>query len=288
MRFVSPAKVNLYLEVLGKREDNFHEIETLFEKISIFDYIDVEGAKNKTVIICDNPSIPTDENSLLWRTIQSFNAFLGQDLKFSIKLEKNIPIAAGLGGGSSNAAILLKALNQLYGNILSKEQLLTIAGTLGSDVAFFIGESSFAYGRGRGEIIEEIKSDLKLYHIIVNPPFPVFTKDIYNKVIIPLTLTSGSAIDKMFSVFLKNNDILGVAKNCYNRLQDVTVREHPVLNNALEELLKTGAVKTLLSGSGPSIFGIYEEKKVFSASEKLKKIFPVGKGWKIFVAETYL
>jgi len=286
MEFIAPAKINLYLDVLSKREDGYHEIETLFEKVSLFDRLIVEPAERATTIICDDPAVPTGEESLMRRVIDAFNGQIGKDLCFKVVLEKNIPVSAGLGGGSSDAAALLKALNETTGSPLDKGALINIAQALGADIPFFLSDASFAYGRGRGDIIQEVRSGLKMWHVIINPPFKVSTKEVYTR-LTHFGLTNNRGVDRMFSAFLSAEDIDGIAKNLHNDLQQITLRDFPVLEQVLFELKKAGAKAVLLTGSGPCVFGIFEPKEAETAREALLKVFPAEESWKIFVASTY-
>jgi len=290
MELSAPAKVNLYLKVLFKRPDGYHEIETLFERVSIFDKLSVEFSKGSSRITCDNDDVPTDKGSLMMRVIEAFNARTGVLRDFRVHIEKHIPIAAGLGGGSSDAAALLLAINKISGSPLGGNDVFEIASRLGSDIPFFLGGSSFAFGRGRGEILEEIDVKARISHILITPPFPVSTKDVYGKVSLsgkaPLGLTKGGAVDKIFAAFLQDKDTEELAKNLRNDLQDITLRDFPILEKVFFELKKRGALGVLLSGSGPTVFGIFKPAQADKAREELLKVFPEKDNWKVFQVVT--
>ncbi len=285
MRITAPAKINLYLKVLRKRDDGYHEIETLFERVSIFDHLTVNEA-DETVITCNDPSIPTGENSLLGKTIIDFNARAGKNRKFRVVLEKNIPVGAGLGGGSSDAAALLRGLNKISGTPLENKDLLEIGANLGADIPFFLNDFSFAIGLQRGDDIQEVTKAVNIWHILVKPPFEIATKDIYRRNS-PLGLTKPGGVDRIISAFLKENNSAGLAENLHNDLQAIVLQEFPVLKDVLSVLKENGAKGTLVSGSGSVVFGIFDEEEVEKASENLKSIFPAAKNWQIFVAQTY-
>jgi 4-diphosphocytidyl-2-C-methyl-D-erythritol kinase len=285
MEITAPAKINLYLNVLYKRPDGYHEIETLFERISLADRLSVELTGGQTSITCDNPMVPTDPGSLMMRVIGLFNAKSGARHRFRVHLEKKIPVSAGLGGGSSDAASLLMAMNITAGNPLGMDCLSEIAASCGSDIPFFLQDTSFAVGRGRGESLRKVKSGLKIWHILINPPFEVSTKDIYDG-LDPLVLTRKVAVDTMFSTFLRDKDYSGIAKNLCNDLQDVTLGKFPVLGKVFSALRESGAEGVLLSGSGPTVFGIFSEEKVFAARDTLSSVFPEKEGWRVFAACT--
>ncbi len=285
MKLIAPAKINLYLKVLRQRDDGYHEIETLFERISLFDYINVEPAA-RTTIICDNPRVPTGSGSLLARTVESFCNLRGEEAHFRITLEKNIPIAAGLGGGSSDAAALLKGLNGVTGGDIAKDELLGIARALGADVPFFLDESSFGFGKGCGDIVTKINSTMDIGHILVTPPFGVSTADVYRKVS-AFGLTKNMAVDRMFTAFLNENNIASIAENLCNDLQAIVLRDFPVLEKVFSALNDSGAEGALLSGSGPTVFGIFSPEKIGGAEKKIRKTFPSEEGWIVRVAQTY-
>ncbi|MDD4956969.1 MAG: 4-(cytidine 5'-diphospho)-2-C-methyl-D-erythritol kinase [Candidatus Omnitrophica bacterium] len=285
MDITAPAKVNLYLKVVGKREDGYHEIETVFEKISLSDELSVQPTRTRNRITCNDPEVPTGEG-LLSRTISEFNSRIDADYKFKVHLNKKIPISAGLGGGSSDAAALLKAVNHLAGNPLNSNELMEIGALLGSDVPFFLQESAFAYAEGRGEVISPMGSSAEINHIIINPPFGISTKSVYSRVS-SLSLTKEKGVDKLFTAFLREKNILSIAENLHNDLQAIVLRDFPEISELLTELKRSGAKGELLSGSGSSVFGIFEPELVPEARERLVRIFPEERGWKIFAVNTF-
>ncbi|MDD5634125.1 MAG: 4-(cytidine 5'-diphospho)-2-C-methyl-D-erythritol kinase [Candidatus Omnitrophica bacterium] len=281
----APAKVNLFLAVLGKRPDGYHEIDTLFEKISIFDNITVDITPGNTVINCSDPSIPVDGDSLLGRTIREFKDKTGKKTNFNVNVEKNIPVSAGLGGGSSDAAALLRALNNICGNPLQETDLLAIARQLGADVPFFIKNYAFARGSGRGDIIEEVKASYRLSHIVIKPPYGISTREVYGKVS-SFDLTNKMTVDRMMTAFSSGENINSIVKNLRNDLQTIVLRDFPDLEKIFSELKKAGALGVLLSGSGPSVFGIFQEDKITQAERKIRGIFLPEDNWQVFVAKT--
>ena len=286
MEITAPAKINLYLNILAKRDDGYHEIDTLFEKISIQDTLIVEIASEITAITCDNPDVPTDADSLLVRVIDLFNEKTKGKYRFTVKLGKKIPISAGMGGGSSDAAALLKAINELTGSPLDMESLLEIASELGADIPFFIHKASFAHGKRRGDVIQEMPTEIELHHIVVHPPFKVSTKSVYGRVT-RFGLTKNSGVDRMFSTFLRRKDVDSIAENLHNDLQGITLEEFPVLVDVFSELKKAGAKGVLMAGSGPTVFGLFDKKDTIQAKKELELVFPKEENWEIFIADTY-
>ena len=286
MDFSAPAKINLYLNVIGKRPDGYHEIETLFERITLFDRITVDSSSSPTTIETSDPSIPTGEESLLGKTLSLFKKSSGIENDYKIYIDKRIPVGAGLGGGSSDAASLLKGLNEFSGRVLKEERLMEIARMLGADVPFFLEEASFCIGKERGDKVERVDSELKIAHILVNPPFRVSTKSVYGSVE-PFGLTKEGPLDRMFTAFLEKEDILGIAQNLRNDLQTVVLREFPVLDRVFFALRELGSIGELLSGSGPTVFGIFDDEKAPEALEEVKKFFTQEEGWRVYLAHTY-
>lgn len=287
MEFTAPAKLNLYLEVIQQQDDGYHQIETLFERISIFDRITVEITGDRTTITCDDPRVPTGEDSLLGRTIRIFKeAAARKDLFFQITLEKNIPISAGLGGGSSDAAALLKGLNSISGSPVDDETLLRLSRQLGADVPFFLSDCSFGIGKGRGDIIQKVETSLDIWHVLVSAPFEISTREIYGK-IDALGLTKNRGLDRIISTFLTENSVCGLTENLHNDLQTIVLQDFPVLKQVFSELKKAGAEGVLLSGSGSTMFGIFKQDEVNKAAEKVREVFPENKDWRVCVARTY-
>jgi 4-diphosphocytidyl-2-C-methyl-D-erythritol kinase len=172
MQILAPAKINLSLRILGGRADGFHEIETLISPISLYDKIDVEKQNRGIDFTCDDPTLSTGEDNLVVRAAKAFFEKTKIKNGVSIKLEKEIPHGAGLGGGSSDSAATLRALNELFEAKLSREELARIGGTLGSDVPFFLFESA-AVCKGRGEIVEPARLKTKLSILLLKPEFGV-------------------------------------------------------------------------------------------------------------------
>lgn len=288
MKIKAPAKVNLFLEVLNKRKDGFHRINTVFEKISITDEIHVELAGGPRSITCSCENVPVSEGSLLDRTVETFIAeFSGTRPEFSVHVKKNIPVAAGLGGGSSDAAALLKAMNSITGEKVSAERMRDIAASLGSDVPFFLSESSFAVGRDRGDEIAEIDFSQKLTHIVISPPLEVLSGDMY-KAWDRMNLTNTQCVDRIISAFSGSEpNISALAGNFHNDLQMVVLERFPMLKTLLQELMRTEALCGLVSGSGPSVFGVLRKEDVETVYERLRNCDLIDGSWGLFVAETW-
>ncbi|HSA06514.1 MAG TPA: 4-(cytidine 5'-diphospho)-2-C-methyl-D-erythritol kinase [Candidatus Gastranaerophilales bacterium] len=262
IKIKTPAKLNLVLEILGKRKDGFHEIRSIMQAINLFDFLSVETEDNDAEIIKisgNNPQIPYDENNIAFKAAKMFLKTADiKNQKVNIHIEKNIPVAAGLAGGSSNAAGTLWGINKLYGNPLSADQLHFLASELGSDVNFCLTGGT-CQATSRGEKIQRINTpDLKF--LIVKPSkLFISAKEAYQKY-------SGSPIkseiknfDTMKKVILeKTTNIKTVAKLLNNDLEKAILQAYPEINKVKQLIIKAGCQNAIMSGSGPTVFGIYE------------------------------
>jgi len=255
------AKINLFLEVTRRRPDGYHDLATLFARIGICDRLTFKkiAAPGISLLVKGGPmqlGRPTD-NIVFWAALKFFAAF---DMRPSveIKLDKRIPVGAGLGGGSSDAAAALLGLAQLYKLPKSSSaRLMKIAAALGSDVPFFMLEAAMAEGRGRGEKLRAFKPVAGLPHIVlVYPGVPVYTKEVYGS----LKLGGASEIRKRVKDFHKLSALLKKGGEfgplLFNRLEDPVLPKHKAVRLAKKKLLELGADAALMSGSGASVFAL--------------------------------
>lgn len=274
----SYAKVNLYLEVLKKRKDNYHSIKTVFERIDLSDKIILKSRRDKKVnVTCDVASVPQDSSNLAAisaRLLQDeFNIHKGVD----IKIIKRIPVGSGMGGGSSNAATVLMGLNKLWGLKASRNKLASLAGKIGCDVPFFIYDVPFAKGTHRGDRIRPLGAlaqATRRWHILVVPKIHVSTPLIYSKWdknAKTFKLTTPRRNVKILILALRKNDLSLIGDSLFNSLEQVTVKLYPQIGRIKEKLIQLGAKSILMSGSGPALFGIVSSRKeALSLSNQLK------------------
>jgi 4-diphosphocytidyl-2-C-methyl-D-erythritol kinase len=268
----SYAKLNLALRIVGKRPDGFHELVTLFERIDLHDDMAFASAPDgKFSIACDDRRVPRDDRNLVWKA-----AAMLQDGERVIKgaritITKRIPVAAGLAGGSSNAAAALVGLNRLWRLKLPRERLIVYANKLGSDVAFFLHDAPFAVGTGRGEKIRPLACTTKLWHFLVVAKAPLLTKDVY-ACYAPrrarLTRPDGDVNIMLRS--LRKHDPAGVGAGLFNDLEAPILALKPNLGKLKARVAGQGVLGVSFSGSGPSIFAVVGTRK---DAERLKKIF---------------
>lgn len=265
----SCCKINLLLNILRRREDGFHELETVMLPVPLHDHLRFEAAQTPGIqLSCSDPSLPVDETNLVHRAASLFlretQAFPG----VRIHLEKQIPMAAGLGGGSGNAATTLVALNDLAGKPLSEERLHTLASQLGSDVPFFIGEGP-ALGTGRGEQIQRLPSFPALKNCwlaLVHPGFGVSTAWAYQNLRnYPEALNGkpGRAKDLIQALTLS---LKKAATHFYNSLEAPVLTKHPILRMYQEFFTKNGAEVAMMSGSGSTTFAIFSQREAAETS----------------------
>lgn len=183
MTYHSPAKINLWLRILRKREDGFHEVQTRLCHLAAGDTVEVEhrGAGSEVALTCSEPGVPVDESNLALKALRAFESHTGTRSAWRIHLEKNIPAGAGLGGGSSNAATVLKACNELTGAPLTQAQLIELGGQIGSDVPCFLLDTPAADGAGRGEQVSPAEFSWRLPLVLIKPPFPIPTPWAYKR-----------------------------------------------------------------------------------------------------------
>jgi 4-diphosphocytidyl-2-C-methyl-D-erythritol kinase len=244
------AKVNLVLEVLGKRDDGYHELVTVMQAVDLSDRITLEEADDLT-LRSRTPDVPSDGRNLALRAAMALRQAAGITRGVRITLDKRIPVAAGLGGGSSDAAAVLLGLNRLWRLRWSVERLDEVATTLGMDVPFFL-RGGTARATGRGERIETLGGGT-LGLVLVNPRFAVSTAEIYARVT-PTMYTDGRHAKSLAGELRRSP--ARVAASLYNGLQETAVAAYPPIGRIRAALLAAGALGALMSGSGPTVFGI--------------------------------
>jgi 4-diphosphocytidyl-2-C-methyl-D-erythritol kinase len=257
----SPAKINLYLRVLRKREDGYHDILSLMQKISLCDELTFTETGDGITLHCPGTTLPEGEGNIVYRAAAAFFSRIGASPGIEITIRKRIPIAAGLGGGSSNAATTLMTLNEMYGSPVTREELMKIGSGLGADVPFFIfGKRAWACGIG--DHFPESPLLPHLWFVLINPGFEISTKLVYQGLNLGLTK---QGINYSIPRFSTTEDLI---RGLTNDLESVTVRLHPVLDQIKALLLASGASGALMSGSGPTVFGVFTDRETAGRAEK--------------------
>jgi 4-diphosphocytidyl-2-C-methyl-D-erythritol kinase len=255
----APAKINVWLRVYPADDTGYHPLDTLFCAIDLQDELAIGPGDGIQLRVTGADVGPTESN-LAYRAAQEYFLAIGESPNISIALQKNIPAGAGLGGGSSDAAAVLRALQAHHDDALPPQTLLAIAARLGSDVPFFLCGSSWARARGRGEILEVIPSLPRRHVLVLKPGFPIATRDAYRWLDESNTLTRASA---QLSPPISWGD---VAANATNSFERVLFERYPVLREMRDALHDSGALISLVSGSGSALFGIFDEPEKATAA----------------------
>ncbi len=258
LKLPSFAKVNLHLRVLGKREDGYHEVFTVFQTVSLFDEIALEPAESLT-LTCDDPTIPVDASNLIIHAAKALRERVGGSAGARMHLTKKIPSPGGLGGGSSNAATALLGLRRLWDVEISDEELTEIAVELGSDVPYFLIGGT-AIGFGRGEQVEPIREFTHDLMVVVTPPIAISTPNAYRRLSLGY-LTKQEAEHTLSVCRTTVSDEVEWQKEVVNDFESTVFADHVEIRAAYERLISLGATAAGLSGSGASVFGYFDNEE---------------------------
>jgi 4-diphosphocytidyl-2-C-methyl-D-erythritol kinase len=267
----APAKINLYLRVLGKREDGYHEIESLVQAIDLYDEIVIEKS-DLMELDCDDPSLPSDEGNLASKA-----AFLLQQRSYfpgaKISLKKNIPVGAGLGGGSSDAAFVIRGICELYNMDLSTGEILDIAAKVGSDVPFFLTTGQ-AVITGRGEKVKSVRLPTDYKIALIVPPRANSTAEIYGKLKKDLTKKHDPILLKRE---IPSSSFYRLMSSFVNDLEEAVLVDWPELAKLKELLISSGCIYSLMTGSGSAVFGVYLSTRI----EKSQLELQIGREYRL-------
>ena len=278
IRLESPAKLNLRLEVLKKRADGYHELRTILQKITLHDVLHFSLKKGRGISIkTTHPHLPVGKRNLVYQAVQSILNKSNYKGGVFIEIEKRIPLGSGMGGGSSNAATSLKAMNQLLRVNLSKKELIGLGLEIGADVPFFFSEGA-AIATGIGERLKKIELP-GLWYVLIYPNFEVSTRWAYRNFI----LTNKRFHFNLHELLRSPKEISDLL---LNDLEGVVSREYPQIGVMKKMLYSAGALGALMTGSGPTVFGVFSEEG--GASEAYKKVKKMirGRGWIVLNAHS--
>ena len=273
------AKINLGLDVLRRRENGYHDVKMIMQTVDIYDTLEFEKREDSQIIIkVDAMELPTDENNLIYKATKLL--FEKRDVKegVEITLTKRIPIAAGMAGGSTDAAAALVGINRLFDLGFSMEELKEVGVKIGADVPYCI-EGGTALSEGIGEILTKLPDAPDCFVVVAKPEISVSTKYVYEN-LHANELKYHPDIDGMVDS-IRNQDLDGVCKRMENVLETVTEKKYPVISQLKQMLLEAGAENSLMSGSGPTVFAIFKEEA--KAKEALKKVEESGLAKQSFV-----
>jgi len=274
------AKINWFLRVLGKRPDGYHELCTLFQTISLHDTVHF-AESDELELTCDDPCVPTDDRNLIIKAAKALSATAGAKLGAEIRLEKRIPSPGGLGGGSSNAAVALIGLVRLWQMDIEPAVLDRIAAGIGSDVPFFLYGGT-AIGSGRGEVVETVGDITEPSMLVATPEVAVSTAMVYGRIDASgLTNEGVESILRVCRFMAKSGDLRG--RTLINDLESSVFSAEPEIARVKETLLNLGAVKAVMSGSGASVFAIFDKEETRQAALKALEI---ESNWRRFAVAT--
>lgn len=278
------AKINLGLDVLRKREDGYHDVCMIMQSLNLHDTITITKSTTDGISINTNLSyLPNDKGNLVYRAAALFMETISVNDGLVITLKKNIPVAAGLAGGSSDAAATLRGLNELYQAGLSVEELKRLGVKLGADVPYCISLGT-ALSEGIGEVLTPLAPMPHCYILLVKPDISVSTKYVYEN----LRLTNSVVHPNItaMKVSLENGDLISLVSAMDNILQTVTVKDYPIITDIKNKMKELGALTSLMSGSGPTVFGIYKD---LALAEKAYSYFKRHKhyGKQVFLTKPY-
>lgn len=283
IRLKAYAKINLGLDVLGKRPNGYHDVRMIMQSIGLHDKLTISLQKKDEINVSTNLHyLPTNENNLVYKAAELIKNEFGINSGVFIELEKRIPVAAGLAGGSSDAAATLYGLNKLFRLNIPMNQLMEYGLQLGADVPFCLLRGT-AISEGIGEVLTPLPSIPSCYILLVKPDISVSTKFVYENLDLAEHITHPD-IDEIIDAINKKN-LNHLIKNLGNVLETVTTKEYPIIKEIKEKMLELGALGSMMSGSGPTVFGIFTEKKIAQKALYYFKVNNYGK--QVFLTEPF-
>lgn len=269
MKIRAYAKVNISLDVVGKREDGYHLLRMIMQNIDLYDEIILEKQNKDIIIECNKNYVPTDSRNLAYKAAMAFKERYNIQEGVKIKIFKNIPVSAGLAGGSTDAAAVLKLMNKLFEVNAPKEELMELGLKLGADIPYCI-QGGTALCEGVGEVITPLKPFKDKIIVLVKPSFGVSTKEVYKN--FDMEKVKKHPETEALIKAMAEDDLRYVAYNMRNLLENVTLKKHKVLINLKEEMNKYGAINSMMSGSGPTVFAFFDDMlKAQKCFEKMKE-----------------
>lgn len=248
----APAKINLGLSIIGKSHHTYHDLEMVMVSIDLNDYITVKEIDQGIIIDSNSTKVPLNKKNDIFKAALLIKNHFNINKGVHIFLEKNIPVCAGLGGGSSDAAATIRALNQLWNLKMSKEQMYSFGFQIGSDVPFCL-ESDCSYITGQGEQVERLSKKVSSWVVLVKPSFGVSTRDIFKEV----DYTTIRKIDiQSLKQAILTNQYDQLLATMGNSLEDITIKKYPLIQKIKEKMLQSGADIALMTGSGPTVFAL--------------------------------
>lgn len=280
------AKINLILKVLGKRKDGYHDLYTVFERISLSDKVTIEKSRSGISVTSDKAVTKRQKDNIAYKAAAAIINYSGVRSGVKINITKKIPVAAGLGGGSSDAAAVLVGINRLFNLKLSQKELVKLGSGLGADVPFFLIDAGYAAGAGKGDILKKISSKAVFWHLLIFPgPIKRSTKYIYSL----YDKLYGNKKMRSLTSFWQGGKIQTLRTDLINDLERAVVVGEAGIGRMIKRLARLLDTKVTVSGSGPSLFCLYETRReAMTAKARLLKTIPAAerRGWRIFIERT--
>lgn len=270
MRILAPAKINLFLEVVNRRPDGYHNIETIFQTVSLYDELTFKKRKNDIRVRSNVPGLRSDDSNLVFRAARMLRERLKTGLGAEIYLKKRIPMGAGLGGGSSDAAAALKGLLKLWKKRLPRKELIKLAAKLGADVPFFLFQGA-ACASGIGDKLKPLKGVKPAWFLLINPRFPVPTPGVYKKLRFPLT--NKQKINKIKQLLSSGSSPDNWGIRIFNRLEDAVLPYYGAIREIKDKVGRMGC-RCLMSGSGSTVFALVTSESQGKRIMRKLKQFP--------------
>ena len=268
----APAKINLGLDVIRRRDDGYHEVKMIMQSIRLFDRLTLKKTKTPDISLTTNLHfLPVNEDNLVYKSAKMLMEEFGISEGVSITLDKRIPVAAGMAGGSTDATSCMIAMNQLFDLGLSDEDLKERGVKLGADIPYCIQKGT-ALSEGIGEILSPLPPAPSCHVLIAKPAFHVSTKFVYSNLVLDET-TEHPDIDTMIEC-IRKRDLQGLCNNMANILETVTIPAHPDIALIKQTMMENGAMGALMSGSGPTVFGIYDSEKEAMRAKEICRALP--------------
>lgn len=272
----APAKVNYRLDVVGRRPNGYHDLRMIMQRVNLCDEVSISMAPHSGVrVSCGREGVPEGQGNIAWKAARALLEIAGSDQGVDISIVKNIPVAAGLGGGSSDCAAVLLGLNELLGIGLSRERLMEISVSLGADVPFFLFEQT-ALAEGIGELLTPLVKVPPAWVVLVNPNVPVSTAWVYQN----LQLTQRDRLATLPNSFENVEELCAILSN---DLESVTIPAFPVIDEIKRSLIGLGAAGALMSGSGPTVFGLFDDQ---ATAQQAGLALQCRQDWFVAVVET--
>lgn len=280
MELKARAKINLSLDVLSRRVDGYHEVKMIMQTLELHDDVIIEQIKEGIEVYCNSPWVPSNNQNIAYKAAELVMGLYGIKSGVSINIIKNIPVAAGLAGGSSNAAAVFKGLNEMFSLGRSEQELMALGKQIGADVPYCI-KGGTVLSEGIGEILTTLNQIPKTHIVLVKPKIGVSTAWVYKN--LDLTKLNSRPETDLLIKAISEKDIQYIASNMKNVLESVTIPKYPIIDEIKKKMISSNALGSMMSGSGPTVFGIYKDEK---AAQSAWNVLKTDSRWESILTHT--